>query len=203
MSYSYTQFLQHRQKQRQPHQMADPQLQSHTTTNGTPSTRARPINPRSALKGIIGPFALVVTISVLGLGIYLFLRSRRRLRKARGRQSQTDTERGSVFGDEPRTEMGIRNSMPVVEGLNELGEAPPPYEGVKEAREPVGGALECGESSTSVRGRDGRLGDGGGEQPTEERPPPAYVAAEVRETPRLFLTPSTPGRDTRVEEQGR
>lgn len=176
--------------------MAYPQLQSNITTNGTSSTSVNTVNNRSALIYIVVPFAVVLFASIVGLGVYLALRSRRRSRKARARQGQTDAEQGSVPGSGSGAGAGARNGMPVVEGLNELGEAPPPYgvdEGVKEVREPVVQELERGESSTSVRSPDGDVDSGGGAQPAEEQPPPAYFTAEARDVPRLFLTPPTPG----------
>lgn len=96
------------------------QAATNTTTTADQGTTKHGIP--SAVLAIIIPFAVIIAGAIIGLAIY-FLTRRRRLRR-KAQRGRGHTPNGSV-----------RIGPAMEEGLNELGEAPPPYVpggGVKE-----------------------------------------------------------------------
>lgn len=178
-----------------------------------------------ALLSIIIPFSVVILASIVGAIAYVLLRRRRRRRKA----SPGDAEQGArsvvVVGGPGDAILGStrifagRPAPPHEEGLNELGEAPPPYvpsdggarakrtrRAPEESTREVSGSEdgeedqegeeggESGEGGDVVEEQaalpsDGREG-GGGTGSTAELPPPTYDAV-VDEVARLsMMTPT-------------
>lgn len=106
---------------------------------------------------IMIPFICVIVGALLGLAIYLFMRRRRR-------RSQHSGSGGSATGP-GATE----------EGLNELGEAPPPYE-LDEARKEQPAVVHV-EVSSRPATPDAAPSDQGVVTDAPAEPPPAYIAA--------------------------
>lgn len=148
------------------------------STNGTSSTAEITANNNNLPVWvlILIPFALIVFAAVVGLAIYFIKRQRRRSK------SRRDPERGTAGGG-GGSAVGT-GGTPVIEGLNELGEAPPPYrpdEARKEEQaEPrVVELHDIPEGRRASRdGREGHMGRGEGGRPVASSPPPpAYDAA--------------------------
>lgn len=126
------------------------------------------------------PFALIVLAALIGLVVHFVLRQRRKSKFRRDAEHGTaGTGRGSSLG---------AGGIPAIEGLNELGEAPPPYgpdEARKEEEEEGEGAprvvelydIREGGRRASRDGREGCVDRGEGGRPVASPPPPAYDAA--------------------------
>lgn len=117
---------------------------------------------RPTILTIILPTVFVTVGAIVGLAIYLYMRRRRTPRE--GQQHLVDSGENAVAGS--RVEM---------EGLNELGEAPPPYRVTgrrKEGPQVTVSGLDASEPSREVVP----------ELPAE--PPPAYIAAMAIREPR-------------------
>lgn len=106
---------------------------------------------------IVIPLVIIIAIVLIGVGIHLWLKQRRK-----GRRSSNHTYPGAHERGQGRTGSTIdlpTSAAPMGEGLNELGEAPPPYpppedEGPKDnittaATEMRGAAGESSASSSS------------------------------------------------------
>lgn len=130
-----------------------------TTGDASASSNSNHAIP-NAILAIIISFIGATAAAVVGLATYFVLRRRRRAKRAnaqRGAEGQASSVNGNVGGT---------STCPVVvmmEGLNELGEAPPPYvsDGVKA---PTVNEREVSDEAVIST-----------ESPAE--PPPAYFAA--------------------------
>lgn len=112
---------------------------------------------RPGFLAIMIPFICVIGGAIIGLGVYLFMRRKRSRRKAR-----------TTGGDARHS--AIRPAE-IEEGLNELGDAPPPYE-LDEARKEHVVVEEVESSSAADAEQSGAVTVTG----TPAEPPPAYIA---------------------------
>lgn len=89
------------------------QAAGNSTTSDANTTNSDHRIP-SAVLAIMIPFIVIITAAVVGVATYFIVRRRRLRRRAQQRDEHTDS---GFVGMGPAME----------EGLNELGEAPPPY----------------------------------------------------------------------------
>lgn len=130
------------------------------------------------------PFS-VIAISLCGFTAYYCLKQRRKAKRAAAAGSPGDQERGDGRSAS-RTNLSTA-AAPMGEGLNELGEAPPPYPPPSDDRfkyNTTEEGLEMREADLDANGvfldihdrprQDMRSGEMG--QPTDTTQPPAYGA---------------------------
>lgn len=134
---------------------------------------------------IVIPFVIIIGLAIIGVAVFLMLRKRRKRLLRGSRHSYPGAhERGR--GRTGSTIDLPTSAAPMGEGLNELGEAPPPYPSPEDddvPRDNVSGAIpEMQSAAGESSGSSSSTSDPSSSSPPEQTGEPSTTTPEMRQS---------------------